>query len=62
MIGDVPIPDIDAAFISKVVLSLREAGCSKKKIRKILTIVSAVLGVAVKWTYIDSNPMDNFDD
>lgn len=61
IVGHIPIPDIDRDALAMFVDKHLAEGRSRRSVWTALTIISAVLGVAVSWRYIDENPVDLLD-
>jgi len=61
ILGEVPIAEIQPTTVESYMDALRKAGSSNRTIASSLNVLSATLGVACKWRYITSNPVDKID-
>lgn len=60
-LGDTLLPSIQSADVKVLAASLEDAGQSKRRTKSVMDVLSAVLGIGVKWDYIESNPVDGVD-
>jgi len=60
-LGDMPITEVTEAAIHEYERAEIEAGRSYREIGDALRILSALLGKAEEWCYIDGSPMHKFD-
>lgn len=60
-LGAVVLKHLTVDEVTGLMRRMAEKGSSNRKVAGVVNVLSAILGKAVKWRYLSSNPVDNVD-
>lgn len=60
-LGDRPLADLSVQDVKGFIEAMRKDGSGNRRIAPMLEVLSAILGVAVKWSYLFHNPVNDLD-
>lgn len=60
-LGERPLADLDIQDVKGFIEVMRTDGSGNRRIAPMLEVLSAILGVAVKWSYLSCNPVNELD-
>jgi hypothetical protein len=60
-LGTTTLAKLDAAVVRSFIDTLHSEGMSYRKIKPVVEVLSAILGIAVAWRYIAVNPVSQID-
>lgn len=59
--GGRTLADLNIDDVTGFIKTMRADGCGNRRIAPMLEVLSAMLGVAVRWSYISRNPLNDLD-